>query len=78
MSMLWTILQKINQEIKMINFSKYVLLQKQLEKNSMAIESEPVHSTNEQIKTKLSGIRQYNPINPRNEESCLSLQVKSE
>ena len=30
-------------------------------KNSMAIEPEPVHSIDEQIKTKLSGIRQYNP-----------------
>ena len=34
-------------------------------KNSLAIEPEPVHSIDEQIKTKLSGIRQYNPNKPK-------------
>ena len=34
-------------------------------KNSMAIEPEPVHSIDEQIKTKLSGIHQYNPSKPK-------------
>ena len=34
-------------------------------KNNMAMEPEPVHSIDEQIKTKLSGIRQYNPNKPK-------------
>ena len=34
-------------------------------KNNMVIEPEPVHSIDEQIKTKLSGICQYNPSKPK-------------
>ena len=65
MSMLLAILQKINQENKNDKFFKIRPVTDAVRKNSMAIKPEPAHSIDEQIKTKLSGIRQYNPNKPK-------------